>query len=420
MAAKRGEIAGLRQLAVTGELVHACGGLIHGLQRERGLSNLYLASRAQQGAQELAHQVEEGLALEAATRAAFERLDPAHAASAPHARLFGRVAYALQGLHALPALRQRVREARWSPAEATAAYVRLIGALLAVVFEAADAAADPAVARHLVALFHFMQGKEWAGQERATGAALFAGGRSEHEAQQRLLHLIDSQDRCLQVFHDFADEPLRQAWETAPRPQTLAVLERMRRVLGTAPSGAPLEPSQSQLWFDTCTARLDAMRTVESRMTETLLSLCAGRLQAAEAELEACRRWQAQAGTEPRAEDLMGFFDERAPTPDAPPSARPPDTQAYGPQLERSILSLVQEQAQRLQAMGDELATTRASLHERKLIERAKGLLMAHRGLGEEEAHKTLRQMAMNQNRRLVEVAKAVLTTAQVLPPRRT
>jgi AmiR/NasT family two-component response regulator len=41
---------------------------------------------------------------------------------------------------------------------------------------------------------------------------------------------------------------------------------------------------------------------------------------------------------------------------------------------------------------------------------------MAHRHLSEEEAHKTMRQMAMNQNRRLIEVAEALLAMAEVLP----
>jgi AmiR/NasT family two-component response regulator len=87
-------------------------------------------------------------------------------------------------------------------------------------------------------------------------------------------------------------------------------------------------------------------------------------------------------------------------------------------QLDRSILELVQEQARRLQTMSEELDTVRASLNERKLIERAKGLLMAHRHLSEEEAHKTMRQTAMNQNRRLIEVAEAVLAMADMLPDR--
>jgi AmiR/NasT family two-component response regulator len=78
---------------------------------------------------------------------------------------------------------------------------------------------------------------------------------------------------------------------------------------------------------------------------------------------------------------------------------------------------MVQEQSQRLQAMSDELQTVRASLNERKVVERAKGLLMAHRRLSEEDAHKMLRQTAMNQKRRLVDVAESMLAMADYLPP---
>jgi hypothetical protein len=101
------------------------------------------------------------------------------------------------------------------------------------------------------------------------------------------------------------------------------------------------------------------------------------------------------------------FFD------DAGTQARGP---ALRPQLERSVLDMVQEQSQRLQAMSDELETVRASLNERKVVERAKGLLMAHRRLSEDEAHKMLRQTAMNQKRRLVDVAESMLAMADYLP----
>ncbi|WP_431275745.1 ANTAR domain-containing response regulator [Variovorax ureilyticus] len=100
------------------------------------------------------------------------------------------------------------------------------------------------------------------------------------------------------------------------------------------------------------------------------------------------------------------FFD--APVPDAPAP--------YGRQLERSILDMVQEQSSRLQAMSDELETVRTALNERKVVERAKGLLMAHRRISEQEAHKMLRQTAMNQGRRLIDVAESVLSMAEFLP----
>ena len=85
--------------------------------------------------------------------------------------------------------------------------------------------------------------------------------------------------------------------------------------------------------------------------------------------------------------------------------------------MERAVLDMLQAQSQRLQAVSDELETVRAALNERKLVERAKGLLMAHRKLSEQEAHQMLRQTAMNQNRRLVDVAESVLSMADYLPP---
>ncbi|MBY0464132.1 MAG: ANTAR domain-containing protein, partial [Burkholderiales bacterium] len=88
----------------------------------------------------------------------------------------------------------------------------------------------------------------------------------------------------------------------------------------------------------------------------------------------------------------------------------------HGPLLGKTILDLVHEQAQRLQTMEAELDTARASLHERKVIERAKGLLMAHRHLTEDGAHKLMRQTAMHQGKKMLDVAQAILSMANVLP----
>ena len=117
-------------------------------------------------------------------------------------------------------------------------------------------------------------------------------------------------------------------------------------------------------------------------------------------------------------DEAASFFSTEAAATGIAQHTDPVVGQGYGPQVERSILDLVQDQARRLQAVSDELETVRASLNERRLIERAKGLLMAHRSLREDEAHKTLRQMAMNQNRRIVDVAEALLAMAVVLPER--
>jgi two-component system, response regulator / RNA-binding antiterminator len=83
--------------------------------------------------------------------------------------------------------------------------------------------------------------------------------------------------------------------------------------------------------------------------------------------------------------------------------------------LVRSIIDTVAGHFDRYRAVNEELEKSRAALNDRKRIERAKGLLMTHRDLSEEDAYKTLRRMAMDQNKRLVDVAEAVLNLADLL-----
>jgi hypothetical protein len=399
IAARRCEINDLEQLTRTSALVNVIGRLVHALQKERGISNVFLASQGSRFAAQLKQQIAENAQVEAELRASFDHLDTDAGHLHNGARLFSRIAFVLHELDALPALRERVAALSTVPAEATSAFVKLVSGLLAVVFEAADSATNPEISRLLVAMFNFMQGKEFAGQERAFGSATFASGQTDSRSQQQWLHLIQSQERCVQVFIDFSTPALKELWQSCQNPATLAELERLRRIACSASAGA-LDPNLSQRWFDCCTDRIDAMKTVEDQLAAALLQLCASKIGQARGELHDHQMI------------LAALTDSGVGT---ATSSGPAGAASYGPHLDRSILELVQDQASRLQAMSDELETARASLNERKLVERAKGLLMAHRKLSEEEAYKMLRQTAMNQNRRLTDVAEAVLAMADYL-----
>ncbi|WP_425068967.1 ANTAR domain-containing response regulator [Reyranella sp.] len=69
----------------------------------------------------------------------------------------------------------------------------------------------------------------------------------------------------------------------------------------------------------------------------------------------------------------------------------------------------------RYHTMREELERARLSLVERKTVDRAKGLLMEQKGIGEEAAYKLLRKLAMDQNKRIGEVAQDLLTYAKAL-----
>ena len=69
----------------------------------------------------------------------------------------------------------------------------------------------------------------------------------------------------------------------------------------------------------------------------------------------------------------------------------------------------------RYHSMREELERARLSLVERKTVDRAKGLLMEQKGIGEDAAYKLLRKLAMDQNKRIGEVAQDLLTYAKAL-----
>ncbi len=81
----------------------------------------------------------------------------------------------------------------------------------------------------------------------------------------------------------------------------------------------------------------------------------------------------------------------------------------------RPILAVLQAQSRRIQEVSSELESARNALTERKIIERAKGLLMKTRGLSEEQAYAQIREAAMNQNKRIIEIAESILSMAEIL-----
>jgi len=67
------------------------------------------------------------------------------------------------------------------------------------------------------------------------------------------------------------------------------------------------------------------------------------------------------------------------------------------------------------QSVQSELAQTRSKLSERKLVERAKGILMKEKKISEEDAYRLLRKLAMDRSARLGTVAEQVITFAKLL-----
>ena len=80
-----------------------------------------------------------------------------------------------------------------------------------------------------------------------------------------------------------------------------------------------------------------------------------------------------------------------------------------------SIVDVACANFEEFQHLRAELAEANLKLSERKLVDRAKGLLMQSRGLSEDEAYHALRKLAMSRKQRLGDVAQQVLDAADLL-----
>ena len=80
----------------------------------------------------------------------------------------------------------------------------------------------------------------------------------------------------------------------------------------------------------------------------------------------------------------------------------------------QNILDLCISRFNAFARLQDELERTRTALDERKAIDRAKGILMKAKNLSEQDAYALLRRTAMNENKKIADVAQSVITAAEL------
>lgn len=80
----------------------------------------------------------------------------------------------------------------------------------------------------------------------------------------------------------------------------------------------------------------------------------------------------------------------------------------------RPIIDVTISRFHAFRRLQEEVAEAKGALEARKVIERAKGILMKQRNLDEQEAYSLMRRTAMNQKRKLFDIAQSVVTAAQM------
>ncbi|MCF4008123.1 nitrate- and nitrite sensing domain-containing protein [Rheinheimera sp. UJ63] len=413
LAAKQAELSTLQQLSSSTQVVTGISELIHQLQRERGISNIYLASHSEHYSKERTVQLKQTLISEQQLRVILsEHYLPVTLRSGA-SRLMHGISLSLQGLDNLVALRSLITEQKLTPLQCTEAYCRLISSLLNLVADVAEGAGEPQMTRLLVALFNLMQAKEHAGQERAWGAMGFASGQFDSNICERLQQLQTTQEQQLHLAQSLVDIHLENLFQTE-HVQGKTEFVQLRKLIQQLSDGTAVAPVLCEVWFDMASERIDQLYTLEQQVLKHLNSQAQQKLAEGEQAMQQHRqqlRALSQRTSKPEHPSSLLFDPSQ---PGLFGSKLQPAMAAFtkeGTDLHRTFYDLLQEQAQHIQQMQQQLQDAKQALIAQKQIDRAKLLLMQQSQLSEQQAYRQLQQLAMHSQQSLAVVAATVIET---------
>lgn len=243
--------------------------LAHELQKERGMSAVYLNSGGAQLGQELPAQ--QRLSQERLTNAgdALQTVDLQ--AFSDDIRV--QVTTAMEATRALEARRAEITARRISAVESNRFFTTLIGQLLGISREAIKSSIDPRMTAALLTYSNFLGAKERAGQERATGAVGFAAGRFTPEQHRLFVKVVSEQLAFFDGFNAFATPAQRTDIARIVSGPIVTTLEAMRKVALETIPGEALGGIDGTAWFRATTARIDLMKQAEDGLAGDLLRI---------------------------------------------------------------------------------------------------------------------------------------------------
>lgn len=245
-------------------LAVASSALIHELQKERGMTAGFLASKGAKFKPELAKQREE-------TNGRIAKLNEfvtANAASLEQVK--SALGQAGDKLGKLSDIRNSADSLKLEGKESFAFYTQAIGGYLEIIASIATTSNQAEVVRDAVTYFSFLNQKEQAGRERATLNAVLSAGRFENETYRGFLSAIAAQNEYSATFSKFASQKdLGFAREKLNSPAS-AKVEEMRTTVLTRSSTSDLGVSP-EAWFATSTEKINLMKDVEDHLSKSLI-----------------------------------------------------------------------------------------------------------------------------------------------------
>ena len=410
LAAKHAELNSLHALSSNCLLVTAATQVIHQLQRERGIANVYLGSRGTCYKNNLTIQHQKTSEVEQDLRSLLKAKYLGSHSNHVQVRLLSAVTFALQGLDQLSTLRKQVKDIAISSLKSTDAYCRLIGKIINVIFEAADVSGDASITKMLVSLFNFIKGKELAGQERAWGAIGFSQQQHDTHIILRMQELVSAQQDSFKRFLKFAADEETLHWQKLQDSEVTIEIQKLRTMIKALAENNSYTPELGEIWYEVATKRIDELLHIENMLTARLMNQVKQRITEAEGDISNHNILMEKIIANSKVE--FGFnllFDKQFSGLHGAEISGAEHQEQDVRSGHKSFYDLICEQASHINQMNTELEKVRLALHEQKIIDRAKLLLIQQSKLAEHQAYQSLQQAAMSQNLTIAQVARKIV-----------
>ncbi|PWC64186.1 chemotaxis protein [Azospirillum sp. TSH7] len=241
--------------------------VVHELQKERGASSIFISGKRDDDRRrmETVRSAADAKLSDLTRQFAEARIRDPHVADA--------MAGARDALSQLSRLRSGVDGTAQSSMEVVASYSALIRKLLDASGQARNLSADSDQLRAADAMVSLSEAKERLGQQRAVGGGAFRKDRFPADTHERFIELSGEYKALMGgLMGKLTAEQARYHDQTVAGP-AIAEVERMRRIGVASAYGAGNQGVDAGKWFDTITANIDMLRSVEIRVADDLIAL---------------------------------------------------------------------------------------------------------------------------------------------------
>ncbi|GAB2803262.1 methyl-accepting chemotaxis protein [Halomonas shantousis] len=260
-------VSDMQRLQALTVLAQQAGGLIHEIQRERGMTAGFLGSEGRTFRSELSQQRTATDRQLTAFQDYAARLDHAYLT----ADLTARMETVRSQLASHAALRRRVDELSIPASQAIAQYTASNAELMNLVGELSHATRQAGVSRRLSAYYNLLEAKDLAGVERALLANAFSADQIAPASYQRFMTLIGEEAAFQKSFRALGTDTMRKRFDDVMSGADIDRLEALRAlVIEKADQGGfGVDPQQ---WFEWQTAKIGHLKSVEDAVVAEVLA----------------------------------------------------------------------------------------------------------------------------------------------------